>query len=181
MAGELFAPGSALRTFAHLATGAAAAAAENVIATPKAAALRAQHDPAAPAAAEHSGFAALSAAQSLRPRPGWPQQLLMLAAHRQAGDAAAIEALGDHLASCASVDEDIAYSHVCYTLAARTPGALGDAGTCFAGPGLLLERRRVACPDATALQALELYASCLAQALGTPPYCLAPAYVLVRA
>jgi Sec23-binding domain of Sec16 len=111
--------------------------------------------------------------------PAWPRQLLMLAAHRCAGDAVALGALGDRLWDSASDDEDRAYAHVCYVLAGRLPDAAGDTNSRFAMPGLV-SSAPVVTPDVETLQRSELLASCMAQASGVAMYGVAPAYVLVR-
>jgi Sec23-binding domain of Sec16 len=175
MSTVILSSGSPLLTFAHLAArsfeGAAANLAGAAKATPGTAAL-------GPPRAEHTGQASAGAAVPAPAHlPAWPQQLLMLAAHRSEGDAVAIGALGDRLWSAARSKSELAYAHICYVLAGRLPDSLGDAAAHFAMPGC--DACTGACPDVGALQRLELYYSCIAQARGVPMYGLAPAYLMV--
>ena len=108
----------------------------------------------------------------------WPRTLLIMAANRKPGDAAALSGLGDHLWTLDRPDART-YAHVCYILAGRPLDAVAASDSRFLAPGV----DHLACMGgmgiAGSLQRAELLSWCMSQSQSLPMYLLAPSYLQV--
>lgn len=109
----------------------------------------------------------------------WPRTLLMMAANRTPGDAAALAGLGDHLWTL-DRPHARAYAHVCYILAGKPPDPVPVADSRFVAPGVDDLACMGGCGAADSLQRVELLAWCMSQCQSLPMYWLAPSYLQVR-